>query len=87
MFRPKIKLDVFFSARKAADELSAGRWWGGSDLEETRKHVFRGERGPGPPNFGPRLISTCQNGGSGPLSPLKTFFLVSWLCSQAQPQS
>jgi hypothetical protein len=26
--------------------------------EETRQHVFRGERGPGPPNFGPRLIST-----------------------------
>jgi hypothetical protein len=69
MFRPKIKLDVFFFARKAADELSAGRWWGGSDLEETRKHVFRGERGPGPPNFGPQLISTDPKRGRGFLAP------------------
>jgi hypothetical protein len=29
-----------------------------SRQEETRQNVFRGERGPGPPNFGPRLIST-----------------------------
>jgi hypothetical protein len=30
MFCPKIKLDVFFSARKAVDELWAGgAWWTG----------------------------------------------------------
>ncbi len=38
--------------------------------EETRKHVFRGERVPWPPNFGPRLISTAEK-GAGFFSPPK----------------